>query len=188
MCAHAQVPTSPTFGCKSRCSQACIKLSTIPSPNKPASTVSVTTKETLDKKNTMYNKHSCQESIILLKKKPHHTNMSSEQNFYIPEFQYNLILPKIMCFELLLEVIEEADKREQILSKNFCKASCSAFINKLCGKNLAKTGRCFSLGTQPMILQNIYFVQQYVLMHVYKKELNPQNCNHSTIKFLHKQP
>lgn len=54
MCAHAQVPTSPTFGCKSRCSQACIKLSTIPSPNKPASTVSVTTKETLDKKkNTM---------------------------------------------------------------------------------------------------------------------------------------
>lgn len=87
MCAHAQVPTSPTFGCKSRCSQACIKLSTIPSPNKPASTVSVTTRETLDKKNMMYNKHFCQQSIILLKKNPHHTNMSSEQNFY-QEFQY----------------------------------------------------------------------------------------------------
>lgn len=78
MCAHAQAPTSPTFGCKSRCSQACIKLSTIPSPNKPASTVSVTTKETLDKKNMMYNKHSYQQSLILLKKKPHHTNMSSD--------------------------------------------------------------------------------------------------------------
>lgn len=47
---YMYIPTSPTFGCKSKCSQACIKLSTIPSPNKPASTVSVTTKETLDKK------------------------------------------------------------------------------------------------------------------------------------------
>ena len=47
---YMYVTTSPTFGCKSRCSQAWIKLSTIPSPNKPASTVSVTTKETLDKK------------------------------------------------------------------------------------------------------------------------------------------
>lgn len=102
MCAHAQVPTSPTFGCKSRCSQACIKLSTIPSPNKPASTVSVTTKETLDKKNMMYNKHSCQQSNILLKKKPHHTNMSSEQNFHqhsrASVHVGNLILPKNYVF------------------------------------------------------------------------------------------
>lgn len=106
MCAHAQVPTSPTFGGKSRCSQACIKLSTIPSPNKPASTVSVTTKETLDKKNMMYNKPSCQQSIILLKKKTHHTNMSSEQNFYqhsgVSVHMGNLILQKNYVFWIVV--------------------------------------------------------------------------------------
>lgn len=103
---NAQVPTSPTFGGKSRCSQACIKLSTIPSPNKPASTVSVTTKETLDKKNMMYNKPSCQQSIILLKKKPHHTNMSSEQNFYqhsgVSVHMGNLILQKNYVFWIVV--------------------------------------------------------------------------------------
>lgn len=64
-------------------------------------------------------------------------------------------------------------KESKYWTSIYSKASCSAFINKLCGKNLAKTGGCFSLGTQPMILQNTYFVQQYVLMHVYKKELKP---------------
>lgn len=160
MCAHAQVPTSPTFGCKSRCSQACIKLSTIPSPNKPASTVSVTTKETLDKKNMMCNKHSCQQSIIPLKKKKPTIPVWAQSKTFTTSFstcgQFNSSkkLCVLNCWQKFLKI-----KERKYWARIYCKASCSALINKLCRKNLAETGRCFSLGIQPMILQNIYFVQ-----------------------------